>query len=473
MTSVPRVAVVGGGVSGLAAARLLCTSAEPAVRVTLVEAAPRLGGKVNTRTLEGLPVDTGPDAVMARLPAMQALIDELDLSNAVATPEPLGAYVWSRGSLRRLPAGTSFGVPDRIGPLVRSRLLSARGLLRAGGDLVLPRRPLPADPTVSELLQPRLGREAIDRLVQPLLGGVHAGSTDELSAASTVPEIAALLRGGRSAYLTMRRRPKNAPDGPVMVSFEGGLCRLIDALAGSLVNADADVRTGVAVTALDRDPDGFRLTLDSGVQVEADTVVLAAPAYVTADLLANLSPAAAVALREIGYVDVATVTLAYPRQVVRRPLDATGFLVPPVEGRLLVGCSWLSSKWSALGDQDCVLIRAMVGRSGDRRWLDLDDDTLVGRVHDELVEAMGLAGRPGAALVQRWPRAIPQYTVGHADRVSRIDTALADVPGVYVTGAAYRGAGVASCVSDAQRTAASVLARSRAMPATSGPCQSR
>lgn len=463
-----RVAVVGGGVSGLAAARQLATTRARAPHLTLLEASPRLGGKVHTQTLVGLPVDTGADAVMVHVPAMRNLIGGLGLTDAVREPAPTGAYLWSRGALRRLPAGRLIGVPDRILPLVRAGLLSPLGLVRAGGDLVLPRRPLPPDPTVTELLEPRFGRELIDRLVQPLVGGVHAGLTDELSAASAVPEIDALVRSGRSAYLAQRRRPKPATAGPALVSFEGGLRRLVDLLAVSLPD-DADVRTGVPVTALERDRGQFRLTLEGGGAVEADAVVLATPAYVTADLLAGVAPSAAAALREIPYVDVATVTLAYPAAAIGRPLDATGFLVPPIEGRLLVGCTWLSAKWARLAGGEHVLLRAMVGRSGDRRWVELDDATLVQRVHDELVAAMGVTGAPAHTLVQRWPRAIPQYTVGHSDRLLRIGDALADVRGLHLTGAAYRGSGVASCVSDAQRTAAVVLAQlSDVMPTSGG-----
>lgn len=462
MQSVPRVAVIGGGISGLATAAFLRRPGpSPAPDVTLVEADERLGGKVFTQLLDGLPVDTGPDAILTRVPAMAELLTDLGLDGAVVAPAPSGAYIWSRDRLRRLPAGTFFGVPDRLVPMLRSRLLSPVGVARAGLDLVLPRRPLAEDPTVAELLRPRFGRQVVDRLVEPLLGGVYAGATDRLSASSTVPEIESLVRGNRSVYLTLRRRRKAAPaaGGSPLVTFDGGLDRLIRALGASL--SGCDVRTGTKVTAVERAGAGFRLTLDGpgGSQViEADAVVFATPAFVTADLLASLAEQAVTALRAIPYVDVATVNLAYPRDAFPTELDATGFLVPPCEGRLLVGCTWLSTKWAHLAGGPSVLIRGMVGRSGDHRFAALDDDALVEQVHHELVAAMGVTARPTKSLVQRWPRAIPQYTVGHGERLAQVEQALAEVPGLYVAGAAYRGAGVASCVAQAQRTATAVRA---------------
>lgn len=454
----PRVAVLGGGISGLTTAALLRSAPEPP-DVVLVEAEARLGGKVLTRTLDGRTVETGPDAFVMRVPAMARLVDDLGLRDDLVAPAGLGSYVWSRGGLRRLPPGTVFGVPDKLLPLVRSGLLSRRGVLRAGLDLVLPRQQLGPDPTVDDLVRPRFGAEVADRLVDPLVGGVHAGSTKQLSAASAVPDIEAMARAHRSLVLAVRGRGRrtSGPGGPALMSLDGGLARLVEALVGRLDGAT--VLTGRAVAALEQGDDGFRVVLDDHEVLESDAVVVTTPAYVTAALLRDLAADAAAALRGVPYVDVATVTLAYPRSVFTRPLDATGFLVPPAEGRLLVGCTWLSSKWRHLAGDGTVLVRAMVGRAGDRRWVDLDDVELVARVHDELVQAMGLTGEPADALVQRWPRALPQYVVGHRDRVAHVDTALARVPGLFVTGAAYRGAGIAACVDQAERTVQSVLSR--------------
>jgi oxygen-dependent protoporphyrinogen oxidase len=433
------------------------------VDVTLVESSERLGGKVLTQDVAGHRVDAGPDALLLRVPAMRTLLEDLGLDASVVAPGAPGAFVYSRGRLRALPPSTLFGVPHRLLPLLRSRLLSPAGVARAALDLVLPRRDAGDDPSVGALLRPRFGSQVFDRLVDPLLGGVHAGRADVLSARSAVPEIDRIARSGRSLYLTMRRRP--APDasaGPALVTLEGGLSTLVDALAAA--HGGADVELGAAAESLmTAEGDGrpaYVVRLADGRELDADAVVLATPAPVTAGLLAAIAPAAAAAAAAIPYADVATITLVYPHEAFDADAASprgTGFLVPPEEGLLLVGCSWLSVKWPQLADASVVLVRAMVGRFGDRRFADLDDRSLVDRVHGELVTTMGLALPPKEAHVQRWPSAMPQYTVGHQARLDRLDAALADLPGVVVTGSAYRGVGVASCVSQAQRTATDLL----------------
>jgi oxygen-dependent protoporphyrinogen oxidase len=460
MQAQPKVVVVGGGMSGLATAHFLHRSLGEGVQITLVEAGPQLGGKVATQEFGGHLVDTGPDALLMRVPAMATLLKDLGFNDQLVAPASLGAHVWSRGRLRRLPTGTLFGVPDRLVPLVKSQLLSPLGLARAALDLVLPRnRSLSDDPSIADLVSPRLGAQVFDRLVEPLLGGVHAGRAAELSARSTVPEIAALARKNRSLYLGLRRlRHHAAPSsgGPVLITLAGGLVRLIDALAAQLGKADVRLNTNVSLLA--REGAGYRVDLDDGQSIAADAVVLATPAFVSSALLADVAPDVATVLGEIPYVDVATIWLAYPPSAMGRPLDGTGFLIPPEEGKLLVGCTWSSAKWPHLHDDNLVLIRCMVGRRGDTRWLDMDDDALVSGVHEELVEAMGLTSGPIHQSIQRWPNGMPQYVVGHQKRLDAVQAALGDLPGLYLTGAAFRGVGLASCVADAERTSQKVAA---------------
>ena len=458
MQSRPQVVIVGGGISGLATAHYIHSHLGDKVQLTLVEGGSQLGGKVANQEFSGHLVDTGPDAVLVRAPAMAALLQDLGLGEQIVAPAALGAHVWSRGKLRRLPSGTLFGIPDRLLPLLRSGLMSPAGLARAALDLVLPRGHTSApDPSIADLVSPRLGSQVFDRLVEPLLGGVHAGRAAELSARSTVPDIVALARKNRSLYLGLRKMRRHAPPAtgaPVLVTLTGGLGRLVEALVARL--AGDDLRLGSAARVIARVGTGYRVDLAGGQSISADAVVLATPAFVTARLLADLMPDAATVLAEIPYVDVATIWLAYPRSAVGRPLDGTGFLVPPQEGKFLVGCTWSSAKWPHLADDNLVLIRCMVGRRGDRRWLDMDDETMVNRVHDELVEAMGLTAGPNHQSIQRWPQAMPQYLVGHQDRLDALDAAIHHLPGLHLTGAAYRGVGLASCVADAKRTAQDV-----------------
>jgi protoporphyrinogen/coproporphyrinogen III oxidase len=458
MQSQARIVIVGGGVSGLATAHYLHRLLGSKAQLTLVEGGPKLGGKVATTQFGGHLVDTGPDALLVRMPAMAALLGDLGLNEQIVAPAALGAHIWSRGRLRRLPTGTLFGVPDRLLPLLKSRLLSPAGLARAALDLVLPpRHSMSSDPSIADLVSPRLGSQVFDRLVEPLLGGVHAGRAAELSARSTVPEIAAIARKNRSLYFGLRKLRRHAPPssgGPILVSLEGGLGGLVEALASRLGNGD--VRLDSAARAVVRVGDGYRVDLVDGPSVEADAVVLATPAFVTSRLLTDLSPDVATVLTEIPYVDVATIWLAYPRSAVQRPLDGTGFLVPPEEGKLLVGCTWSSAKWPQLADDSTVLIRCMVGRRGDTRWLSMDDDTLLRTLKQELGEAMGLTAAPLEHRIHRWPKAMPQYLVGHQERLDVVGAALRHLPGLYLTGAGYRGVGLASCATDAQKVAAAL-----------------
>ncbi len=423
-----------------------------------MDIAERIGGKVATLEVAGLPVDTGPDAFLARGADLRALIDDLGLGGEVVEPASAGAYIWSRGRLRPIPPGAAFGLPERLWPLLRSGLLSPLGVARAGLDIVLPASQYADDPSVADLVRPRFGDEVYHRLIEPLLGGVHAGDPARLSARSTVPEIAAIAAGGRSLYLSLRaRRTANpAPTGKrpaPLVSLWGGMDRLVEALADR-IGRDA-IRSGVGIESLQRTSEGWRLTTDRG-SFTASQLVLAVPAYAAADLLEPTDPGLSARLREIRYVGVANATLAFPRHAVPALPSGTGFLVPPVEGEVIVGCTWLTNKWPHLVNDDVVLIKCMVGRPGDDRWLTMSDARIVDEVRSGLSRMLGIGAEPFESRVQRWPRAMPQYEVGHAARMAEIDDRVAAIGDLHLTGAAYRGAGLAACVTQAAATAASL-----------------
>jgi oxygen-dependent protoporphyrinogen oxidase len=436
--------VLGSGISGLATAYYLRRGATP---VTVLEAAPHVGGKVSTLEVAGLPVDVGPDAFLSRGEDLRQLVDDLGLTGDIIEPQTGGSYIWSRGKLRPIPPGAAFGLPDRLVPLLRSGLLSPAGVARAGFDIVMPATKTNDDPSIADLVRPRFGDDVYHRMVEPLLGGVHAGDPALLSAKSTVPEIYAIASGSRSMYLSMRKRrvkPTGKRQAP-LVSLRGGMGRLMQALA-----ADADVRLNMPATTLEPTADGWRVN-----DLEADHVVLATPAYVSAELLRPTAADLADALDAIPYVDVANATLAFRAGDVP-PLPAgTGFLVPPIEREFIVGCSWLTNKWPHLVNDDVVLIKCMVGRAGDTRWLPMPDAQIVEGVRDGLARILDIDAEPIASLVQRWPGAMPQYVVGHAERMARIDELTP--PGLHLTGAAYRGAGLAACTTAAAATATSIL----------------
>ena len=441
--------MVGGGVTGLATAYYL---RQAGAAVTVVEAGDRLGGKIQTLDLGGVPVEAGPDTFLARVPWAVDLCRELGLGDELIAPATGKAFLWTGGRLKPLPERHVLGVPTALRPLLASGVLSTAGVARACLDLVLPRMNLGPDPSVAAVVGRRMGRQTLERLVEPLVGGINAGRADALSVAATARPIAEAAARSRSLVLGLRRATPG-PGGPVFLGLAGGLGRLVDRLAEEL----DDIRLKTVVDHVTAGDGGYTLR---GPGIEADAVVVTVPSFAAAGMLASLSPAAAGLMAEIRHASVVTATLAYPPSAVPRPLEGAGMLVPRVEGRLVTACTWSTSKWPALAAGGMVLLRASAGRDGDDRAMELPDEEVVRRVHDELAPVLGLRGRPEASLVSRWPRGFPQYDVGHRARVDAIEAALAaDAPGVFVAGAAYRGLGIAACVEQARRAAD--LARSR------------
>ena len=446
------VVVLGGGIAGLTAAYALHRRA-PQIRVTVVEASPALGGALRTGELAGRPLETGADAFLARVPEGVGLCRELGLGDDVVSPATSTAAVWARGRLRPLPQRTHLGVPTSRRSLVRSRVLSPAGLLRASVEPWVPGRPVDADVAVGALVARRFGRSVASTLVDPLLGGVYAGRADELSLDATLPAVATVARAERS-LLRGLPDPVTADDSPVFASVRGGLSRLVAALAQQ---SGARVLLGTRAVLAERIGSGWRVTLAGGRALIADAVVVAVPAPAAATLLRYAAPAAAAALDSISYADVAIVGLAYPDSALRRAPRSSGFLVPAGADRLVKACTWASAKWPELAGAG-HLVRASVGRAGESAAVDLDDADLVARVHEELARYARLRSGPVESTVTRWRAALPQYAVGHLDRVDAIERALAAQPRLAVAGAAYRGVGIPACIRSGAGAASQVLA---------------
>lgn len=417
------------------------------------------GGKLLTTPIAGRPVDEGADAFLARVPEAIELCDELGLRPELVSPATGVAYVWSRGELRRLPDRLVLGVPTDLDALAATGIVSEQGVARAAADLDGGWDDAgrgAGDESVGALIRRRLGDEVLERLVDPLLGGINAGDTDRLSLAAGAPQLAsaAAAAGGGSliAALRAQRDAAQSTSAPVFFTLPGGLGRLVDAIVDS---TGADLRLGASVERLVRGAGGWDV---NGEHVAA--VIVTAPAPAAATLLREVAPAAAAAIAAIEYASVALVTMAVPAATVGRRLDGSGFLVPRGEGMLLTACSWATTKWAHLAQPDgTVVLRASVGRLGDHRALALDDGALVAKVCQELATTMGLGGEPSEVRVSRWPASFPQYEPGHLDRVAAIDAALArDAPGVVVAGAAYRGLGIPACIRQGREAARRLLA---------------
>jgi oxygen-dependent protoporphyrinogen oxidase len=442
-----RYAVVGGGITGLAAAWEL-TRLAPGDEVVVYEPG-ALGGKLRTTAFAGRLVDEGADAFLARVPWGRELCDELDLGAELVSPATPVAYVASGAELHRLPAGLVLGVPTDAGALRDSPLVGADAVARVEAEPTLPGAPLGAadDPSVGDLIRRRFGDDVLEHLVDPLLGGINAGDSDRLSVRAAAPQLAAAAE--RSASLVeglLAASPPDDPAAPVFWALPGGMTDLVDALVAALAAAGVTF-TAEAVAAVG--------------DVAGDGVVLATPAAATATILEKAGAAdAASVLRTLGHASPVLTTFAFRRGDIAHALDGSGFLVPRAEGRFLTACSFATTKWAHLGaaDPGTVVLRASAGRYGDDRAIDLDDDAVAVRMLADLDDLLGLAGDPTAVRISRWPGGFPQYEPGHLDRVAAVEADVAArLPGVALAGAAYRGIGIPACIRQGRQAAAGLV----------------
>ncbi len=464
MSDVPtpaRVVVVGGGIAGLTAAY---QAAKNGASVTLLEGGTDVGGKLRVSEIAGLPVDEGAEAMLARRPEGLELVRELGLGDRLVFPGTTSAAIWSRGALHDMPTGHVLGVPADLGALARSRVLSAAGLARVPLDLALPATPRGEDVSVAEMVGSRVGSEVVDRLVEPLLGGVYAGRTEELSFEATMPGLATASRTRRSLITAARALRDAAPAdaGPVFTTLTDGMGALPQALAARLTDLGGVVRTEAMVRELRRTPQGWRLTIGptrAPEYLDADAVILAVPARPAQRLLSDEVPAAAAELGRIDYASMAIVTLAYAASAFPSRLRRSGYLVPAVEGGTVKAVTFSTTKWPHLTDgaPGMVVVRCSIGRHGDEQALQRPDGELRAIAMTELARTAGVIELPVDARVTRWGGGLPQYTVGHLDRIARIRAAVAGQPGLAVCGAAYDGVGVPACIGTARAAAARVL----------------
>ena len=460
------VLVVGGGISGLVAARAL---ARDGVSVTLVEAGPRLGGKVSTERIDGFVVEGGPDSFLASRPAAVALARELGLGDElVGTKDPRAVFIRHRGRLVPMPEGVGLVLPTRAMPFARTRLFSLREKLRMAKDLAWPRTLPDEDVAVGAFLRERLGSPLVERLAGPLVGGVYGTPIDELSLDAIIPTLrtaerdhrSLLLAGladGRKMRAAIAARPADAKSLGAFVSLAAGMDTLTDAIVASLGDLGADVRTGLGVRTLLRAGTSIAARFTDGTLERFDAVVLAVAAPVAATLLADEVPGASSALDQIPHGTSTVVTLAYPRERVAHGLVGHGYLVPAAEGGAISASTWSSEKWSGRAPEDAVLLRMFVRVEGT--WTSLPDEDLVAAARADAERTLGITGEPLVVRVARWSGSMPRYTVGHLRRVAAIDDAMTAWPSVVLAGASYRGVGLPDCVTGALAAADAVTAR--------------
>lgn len=444
-----QVVVVGAGIAGLAAAHRL---AQRGARVTVLEASDRVGGKLLPGEIAGARVDLGAESMLARRPEAVALAREVGLAERLQPPATATASIWTRGALRPMPKGHVMGVPGTADAL--AGVLSEEGLARIEQDAELPRTEVGDDVAVGEYVAARLGREVVDRLIEPLLGGVYAGDAYRISMRSAVPQLFQVAKTHTSLTEGVReiqaRMAANQQTGPVFMGIEGGVGTLPVAVADAVRARGGEIVTGAPVTGLRREASGGWKVVAGDRVLHADAVIVAVPAPAAAGLLRAEAPEAATELDTVEYASMALVTLAYRRADTALPAGS-GFLVPPVDGRTIKASTFASQKWGWIADEnpDLVVLRTSVGRHGETEILERDDAGLVDVSRQDLEAATGLVATPVDTRVTRWTDGLPQYPVGHHTRVARIREHLAKLPGLAVCGAQYDGVGIPACIAGA------------------------
>jgi protoporphyrinogen/coproporphyrinogen III oxidase len=448
-----KVVVVGAGIAGLAAARQL-EALLPAAEVALVEWTYRPGGKLLTERVDGFVVEGAADSFLSRKPRGVGLCEELGLADELIgrRAENARSYVRVGRELHPLPEGLTGMIPTDLDALETTALLSDEGRARVAAEAEVPPEPEGEDESIASFVTRRLGHEAYEHIVEPLMTGIYGGDGEQLSLRATFPQLRALeLEHGSLLRGLAASGPTGESTHPPFVSFRGGMQVLVDRLEASLERAEIHSWRPQAIRAT---AGGY--AVDCGHVVETDGVVLAAPAFAAARLVEGLDPELAELLAAIPYASSAIVTLAYRCDDVPHPLDGYGYVVPAAERSDVLACTWSSSKWDGRAPDGHALIRVYVGRFGGEDASRFGEDRLVSLAREEL-RLLGVKAEPHRFWIHRWPRGMPQYVLGHPERLERIDEAIARHPGLALAGAAYRGVGIPDCVHSGEEAARSVV----------------
>ena len=478
------IVIVGGGISGLATAYYLQQQAQASnlpIDYTLVEQANTLGGKAITETTDGFVIEAGPDSFLTQKPAALALCEELGLEDRLigTNDDRRNVYILYKGKLRRLPDGWRLTVPTQWWPMVTTPLLSPWGKLRAAMDLFIPPNKGNGDESMGDFIKRRMGKEVLDNLAAPIMAGIYIADPYTLSIQSTFPRFPAmeqkygsLIKGTLAGISQMRaaaaKRQAERPPRPMFMSLKGGVGELIKAvtaqLSGELVTGQAIATLRQSSTAAEG---AYQIQLTGGTSIQADAVVLATPAYASAQILQEANPTLATQLDQIRYISSATISLAFRKADVTHPLNGFGFVTPKTEPSRLLACTWTSTKFNHRVPEEHVLLRAFVGGYANESLVQLPDDELLAVVREELAQVMNIQAEPVRNRIFRWQRGTPQYDVGHLERVEAMEEmARTTLPGLYLTGNAYRGVGMPDCIQQARNTVDQIIQQFEATPST-------
>lgn len=470
--SVKRVAVIGGGITGMAAAYTLQEKARAAglpVSFILYEKSTSLGGKIVTDQQDGFVVEGGPDSFLAQKPWAAQLAQALGLEQELigTNQGKKKLYVVNRGRLTPMPDGVMLIIPTRFMPFVTSSLISWPGKIRMGMDFFIPSRKDDADESLGAFIRRRLGKEALDKIAEPLMSGIHVSDPEQQSILGTFPRfrnmekqhgslIRAMLAQRRASHANSKGRSKpSAEEGSwknsMFVSMRGGMMQLVNALEKALTGGE--LMTGCEVTGVTPLESGYQIATADGEKQDVDAVILTAPAFVASSLAASFAPALSQALASIRYVSTATVSLAFQQPDLSRMEGGVGFIIPRRENRKITACTASSIKFTQRAPQNQVLLRCFVGGPGNEQAVDHSDEQLISDVRAELADLLGITAEPVLTRVYRWIKGNAQYDVGHLERVKHMHDLCAQIPGLFLSGAAYQGIGVPDCIHQGQQAA--------------------
>ncbi|MBU8877373.1 protoporphyrinogen oxidase [Bacillus sp. FJAT-29790] len=460
-----KVVIIGGGITGLTAAYYLQKEArekELPLDVMLVEASHRLGGKIQTVVKDGYVIERGPDSFLARKQSASRLAKEVGMDDTLVSNTAGKSYVLVKERLHPMPGGSIMGIPTEMAPFVTTGLFSVTGKLRAAADFVLPRSNPTEDQSLGEFFRRRLGDEVVENLIEPLLSGIYAGDIDQLSLMSTFPQFYQVEQKYRSLILGMKKatppKPKNMGESKkakgIFLTFQTGLQSFVDAIESNL--EQGSVLKGFRVEKIAKGNDGYELELNGGDVLSADSIVMAVPHHITQSLFSNYSLFDS--FKQMPSTSVATVALAYPEEAIENDLDGTGFVVSRNSDYTITACTWTHKKWPHSTPKGKVLLRCYVGRAGDETVVELSDDEIIKIVLDDLNKTMNITMDPEFAIISRWKDSMPQYTVGHKDRLDMVKKQLPiDLPGVFLAGSSYEGLGLPDCIDQGEEAVRKVV----------------
>lgn len=472
------IVIIGGGIAGLAAAYYASKQFEAPNQITVLEQADYWGGKLVT---ERVPFDKGqfvieggPDTFVVTKPWGVKLCKELGIAERLrgTNPETKKTYILKDEKLHELPGGLTMMIPTEFGPMIRTGLLSWPAKARMGMDFILPAARANGDETLGAFVSRRLGRAAYENLIEPLMSGIYAGDGDQLSLQSTFPylrdlelEHGGLVKGALALRRERMRKARLNGGSPtptpgsrsIFLTPLTGLAEIVESLLQYLKQSGVKLRLCTAVREVIQTSDGYSVHISDGESISADGIILATPSYITADLVGNLTPNLANELRPIEYVSTATVTLAFRESDLPQPLDGYGYVIPRREGRKALACTWTSTKFPHRAPVGYALLRVFIGRAGQEAEITWDDTGLLTVAREELKLTLGINAEPLLTRIYRWEKAMPQYNLGHPERLQRIERSLAAYPGLALAGNAYQGIGIPDCIHSGEIAAEKIL----------------